>query len=199
LLERATWQDTNIRGNQDTAANFFKPQGYKSADYIPLLIETLHDHRKEIARLTIVKGKNGDLSGNFFKSQGYKPADYEGYMNGLDFTQPVFTETINRGKTLWQFQVPGGRQGMRYSPTPDVVPGQLGINPLGQIYKTETIVPKIVNVYQSTEKVTLLRSTSAPVLDTWSVSSQPYNAIGGARRMTSGQRELFKLITPGAL
>ncbi|WP_243055713.1 MULTISPECIES: polymorphic toxin type 46 domain-containing protein [Pseudomonas] len=54
-------------------------------------------------------------------------------------------------------------------------------------------------VYQSTEKVTLLRSTSAPVLDTWSVPSQPYNAIGGARQMTSGQRELFKLITPGAL
>lgn len=142
---------------------------------------------------------NQETAVNFFKSQGYKPADYEGYMNGLDFTQPVFTETINRGKTLWQFQVPGGRQGMWYSPTPDVVPGQLGINPLGQIYKTETIVPKIVNVYQSTEKVTLLRSTSAPVLDTWSVPSQPYNAIGGARQMTSGQRELFKLITPGAL
>ncbi|WP_330507982.1 polymorphic toxin type 46 domain-containing protein [Pseudomonas putida] len=35
MLERATWQDTNIRGNQDTAANFFKSQGYKSADYIP--------------------------------------------------------------------------------------------------------------------------------------------------------------------
>ncbi|MFG0862669.1 polymorphic toxin type 46 domain-containing protein [Pseudomonas sp. CJQ_13] len=63
LLERATWQYTNIRGNQDTAANFFKSQGYKSADYIPLLIEPLHDHRKEIARLTIVKGTNGDLSG----------------------------------------------------------------------------------------------------------------------------------------
>ncbi|MFK3814998.1 polymorphic toxin type 46 domain-containing protein [Pseudomonas sp. NPDC089407] len=38
-----------------------------------------------------------------------------------------------------------------------------------------------------------------PVLDTWSVPSQPYNAIGGARQMTCGQRELFKLLTPGAL
>ncbi|MBP1127139.1 MULTISPECIES: polymorphic toxin type 46 domain-containing protein [Pseudomonas] len=140
---------------------------------------------------------NQETAANFFKSQGYKPADYEGYMNGLDFTKPVSVETINSGKKLWQFQVPGGRQGMWYSPTPDIVPSQLGINPLGQIYKTETVVPKIVNVYQTTEKVTLLRSTSAPVLDNWSVPSQPFDAIGGARQMTSGQRELFKLITPG--
>ncbi|AZF13698.1 hypothetical protein C4J92_0181 [Pseudomonas sp. R3-18-08] len=140
---------------------------------------------------------NQETAANFFKSQGYKPADYEGYMNGLDFTKPVSVETINSGKKLWQFQVPGGRQGMWYSPTPDIVPSQLGINPLGQIYKTETVVPKIVNVYQTTDKVTLLRSTSAPVLDTWSVPSQPFDAIGGARQMTSGQRELFKLITPG--
>ncbi|MFC6337565.1 hypothetical protein GIR22_23650 [Pseudomonas sp. CCM 7891] len=154
-------------------------------------------------------GRTGDLvqdinirgsqetAANFFKSQGYKPADYEGYMNGLDFTKPVSVETINSSKKLWQFQVPGGRQGMWYSPTPDIVPSQLGINPLGQIYKTETVVPKIVNVYQTTDKVTLLRSTSAPVLDNWSVPSQPFDAIGGARQMTSGQRELFKLITPG--
>nr|WP_310505395.1 MULTISPECIES: polymorphic toxin type 46 domain-containing protein [Pseudomonas] len=51
------------RDNQDIPANFFKSQGYKSADYIPLFIETLHGHRKEVARLTIVKGTNGDLSG----------------------------------------------------------------------------------------------------------------------------------------
>ncbi|WP_346830271.1 polymorphic toxin type 46 domain-containing protein [Pseudomonas abietaniphila] len=140
---------------------------------------------------------NRETAVNFFESQGYAAKDYEGYMNGLDFTKPVSVETINRGKTLWQYQVPGGRQGMWYSPTPDIIPSQLGINPLGQIYKTDIVVPKIVNVYQSTEKVTLLRSTSAPVLDTWSVPSQPFDAIGGARQMTTGQKELFKLISPG--
>ncbi|MFJ3485586.1 polymorphic toxin type 46 domain-containing protein [Pseudomonas sp. NPDC090202] len=140
---------------------------------------------------------NRETAARFFESQGYKPADYEGYMNGLDFSKPVSVETINSGKKLWQFQVPGGRQGMWYSPTPDVVPGQLGINPLGQIYKTETVVPKIINVYETTDKVTLLRSTSAPVMDTWSVPSQPFDAIGGARQMTSGQRDLFKLIGTG--
>ncbi|WP_409280304.1 polymorphic toxin type 46 domain-containing protein [Pseudomonas sp. KCJK8751] len=29
----------------------------------------------------------------------------------------------NRGKTLWQFQVPGGRQSMWYSPTWPSAPG----------------------------------------------------------------------------
>jgi hypothetical protein len=140
---------------------------------------------------------NQETATNFFKSQGYKPADYEGYMNGLDFSKPVTVETINRGKTLWQYQVPGGRQGMWYSPTPNVVPSQLGINPLGQIYKTDIVVPKVLNAYQTTEKVVLLRSTSFPALDTWSVPTQPMNTIGGARQMTSGLKESFKLITSG--
>ncbi|VVN70006.1 polymorphic toxin type 46 domain-containing protein [Pseudomonas fluorescens] len=140
---------------------------------------------------------NKKTAENFFQSQGYKPEDYRSYMRGLDFSEPVRVETINSGKKLWQYQVPGGRQGIWYSPTPDIVPSQLGINPLGQIYKTETVVPKIVNVYQTTEKISVLRSTSAPVTDTWSVPPQPFDAIGGARQITSGQKELFKLINSG--
>jgi len=140
---------------------------------------------------------NQETAENFFKSEGYKPADYENHMNGLDFSQPVYVETINRGKKLWQYQVPEGRQGIWYSPTPEVVPSQLGINPLGEIYKTKTVVPKVINSYQTTEKVTLLRSTSAPIMDTWSVPSKPFPATGGARQMTSGQKDLFNLITPG--
>ncbi|MNJ59788.1 hypothetical protein D3C77_554870 [compost metagenome] len=106
-------------------------------------------------------------------------------------------ETINAGKNLWQYQVPGGRQGMWYSPTPDVAPTQLGINPLGVIYNTETVVPKIVNTYQTTEKITILRSISAPALDNWSVPSQPLQTTGGARQMTSDQMNIFKLISSG--
>ena len=140
---------------------------------------------------------NQNTATEFFKSQGYAASDYESYLNGIDFTQPVYVETINKGKTLWQYQVPGGRQGMWYSPTPNVIPTQLGINPLGQIYKTETVVPKIINVYRSTDKATLLRSTSFPALDTWSVPRQPFQTIGGARQMTTGQKELFELISPG--
>ncbi|QQQ50453.1 hypothetical protein JJQ97_24620 [Pseudomonas syringae] len=140
---------------------------------------------------------NRETAVDFFKSQGLKPVDYEKYMSGLDFTKPVYVETINRGKNLWQYQVPDGVQGVWFSPTPNVAPGQLGINPLGKIYKTEIVVPKVLNIYQSTDKVTLLRSTSAPVVDTWSIRHQPYDAIGGARQMTALQKELFKLIAPG--
>lgn len=140
---------------------------------------------------------NRNTATEFFKSQGYAPNDYESYLNGIDFTKPVYVETVNKGKTLWQYQVPGGRQGMWYSPTPNVIPTQLGINPLGQIYKTETVVPKVINIYRSTDKATLLRSTSFPALDTWSVPPQPFQTIGGARQMTTGQKELFELINQG--
>lgn len=98
-------------------------------------------------------------------------------MNGLGFTQPADTETINRGNTLWQFQVPGDVQGMWYSPTPNVLPTQLGID--------------------TTERVSVLRSISAPALDDWFVKVQPFQTLGRARQMTSTEKSLFKLVSPG--
>lgn len=98
-------------------------------------------------------------------------------MNGLGFTQPADTETINSGNTLWQFQVPGDVQGMWYSPTPNVLPTQLGI--------------------ETTERVSVLRSISAPALDDWFVKVQPFQTLGRARQMTSTEKSLFKLVSPG--
>ena len=105
------------------------------------------------------------------------PENYRGYMNGLDFSQPVSIETFDVGKKLWQFQVPGGVQGMWYSPTPNVLPTQLGI--------------------ETTERVSVLRSISAPALDDWFVKVQPFQTLGRARQMTSTEKSLFKLVSPG--
>jgi hypothetical protein len=136
------------------------------------------------------------IATDFFQSQGATEKQIKSYMNGLDFSQPVRVETLNAGKKLWQYQVPGGRQGIWYSPTPNVAPTELGINPLGTIYKTDIVVPKVLNVYQTTTKVDVLRSTSAPALDIWS-TSEAVPTLGGARQITTGQNELFKLMNPG--
>lgn len=139
---------------------------------------------------------NKAKAASYFESQGMLPENYRGYMNGLDFSQPVSIETFNAGKKLWQFQVPGGVQGMWYSPTPDVLPTQLGINPIGTLYKTETLATKVVKVYETTEKVSVLRSISAPALDDWSVKAQPFQTLGGARQITSTEKSFFKLVSP---
>lgn len=88
---------------------------------------------------------------------------------------------------------------MWYSLTPNVKPTELGINPNALMYKTNYEAQRVLNIYQSTEKVTVLRSTAAPILDKFSIPKEPYDAIGGARQLTSDQRELFKLIDSGEL
>ena len=139
---------------------------------------------------------NRETALNWFNSQGFGEKNIRSYMNGLDFSEPVWVETINSGKKLWQYQVPGGVQKIWYSPTPSVAPTQLGINPFGTIYKTDIVMPRIRDVYQTTGKVSVLRSTSAPALDTWS-TSEPFQTLGGARQITTGQNGLFKLISFG--
>ncbi|WP_082056709.1 polymorphic toxin type 46 domain-containing protein [Pseudomonas sp. 10-1B] len=42
-----------------------------------------------------------------------------------------------------------------------------------------------------------LRSISAPPLDDWFVKVQPFQALGRARQMTSTEKSLFKLVSPG--
>jgi hypothetical protein len=139
---------------------------------------------------------NRETALNFLTSQGFAEKNIRSYMNGLNFSEPVWVETINSSKKLWQYQVPGGLQGIWYSPTPSIRPTQLGINPLGTIYKTDIVVPKIKNIYRTTDKVSVLRSTSAPALDTWS-TSEPFQTLGGGRQITTGQNSLFKLIESG--
>ncbi|RMM90791.1 polymorphic toxin type 46 domain-containing protein [Pseudomonas savastanoi] len=143
--------------------------------------------------------ENKEIASRYFESRGFTEEHYKPYMEGIDFTKPVTLETINSGKKLWQFQVPGGRQGMWYSLTPNVKPTELGINPNALMYKTNYEAQRVLNIYQSTEKVTVLRSTAAPILDKFSIPKEPYDAIGGARQLTSDQRELFKLIDSGEL
>ncbi|KPX75906.1 polymorphic toxin type 46 domain-containing protein [Pseudomonas syringae group genomosp. 3] len=138
--------------------------------------------------------QNKETAAKYFESRGFTEEHYTPYLEGIDFTKPVTLEKINSGKKLWQFQVPGGRQGMWYSLTPNVKPAELGINPNSLIYKTNYEAQRVLNIYQSTEKVTVLRSTAAPILDKFSIPHKPYDAIGGARQLTSDQRELFKLI-----
>jgi len=48
--------------------------------------------------------------------------------------------------------------------------------------------------HATTESVTMLRSTSAPVSDFWSVRGQSYPTIGGASQLFSTQKPAFVVI-----
>jgi hypothetical protein len=112
-------------------------------------------------------------------------------MMGIDFSQPVEIQTLNSSKSLWQYQAPGAPQGDWYSFTPDATPSELGISPYGVNRADQAIQPKILNMYETSQPVSVLRSTSAAVEDKWSVPGQSYPAIGGARQIYSPQKQAF--------
>lgn len=136
---------------------------------------------------------NKEQARNWLESKGFTPQQIRDFDNGIDYTNRVSVETINRNKTLYQNQVPGGRQGNWYALREDVKPTELGINPKGTIYGTDQVVDKIAKPYVSQQKVEMLRSTSLPALDTWSVKDVPYQTKGGAIQMLSSEKDIFKV------
>lgn len=80
--------------------------------------------------------------------------------------------------------------------SPSVEPTQLGISPYGFNRAAQSVEPKVLNNYVTTEPVNVLRSTSAAVDDFWSVSGQSYPTTGGATQLFSPQKQPFILI-PG--
>ncbi|MBT1532914.1 polymorphic toxin type 46 domain-containing protein [Enterobacter cloacae] len=136
---------------------------------------------------------NKEQARNWLESKGFTPQQIRDFDNGIDYTNRVSVETINRNKTLYQNQVPGGRQGNWYALREDVKPTELGINPKGTIYGTDQVVDKIAKPYVSQQKVEMLRSTSLPALDTWSVKDGPYQTKGGAIQMLSSEKDIFKV------
>jgi hypothetical protein len=139
---------------------------------------------------------NQEVATNFFRSQGLAEADANALMNGIDFTRPVTVETLGPGKMLWQYQPPGAPQGNWYSFSPSVTPSELGINPYGVNRAAQSVELKLLNEYSTTRPVSVLRSTSAPVIDYWSVTGQQYQTIGGARQLFSTQKPLFIPVQP---
>ncbi|MGK4356251.1 polymorphic toxin type 46 domain-containing protein [Enterobacter cloacae] len=136
---------------------------------------------------------NKEQARNWLESKGFTPQQIRDFDNGIDYTNRVSVETINRNKILYQNQVPGGRQGNWYALREDVKPTELGINPKGTIYGTDQVVDKIAKPYVSQQKVEMLRSTSLPALDTWSVKDVPYQTKGGAIQMLSSEKDIFKV------
>ncbi|WP_186457141.1 polymorphic toxin type 46 domain-containing protein [Nitrospirillum amazonense] len=137
-----------------------------------------------------IRGRQ-ETATNFFKAQGVPEQNISSYMTGIDFTKPVDVQTLNSGKTLYQYQTPGAPQGNWYSPNPSVQPTELGISPLGFNRATQTIEPKVLNTYTTTQPVSVLRSTSAAVDDFWSVKGQSFPTEGGATQLFSTQKSAF--------
>ncbi|WP_256592732.1 polymorphic toxin type 46 domain-containing protein [Pseudomonas sp. 43NM1] len=88
----------------------------------------------------------------FYRTQGFEETNIPGHLSGIDFNQPVNVETLNRGKTVYQFQSPGAPQGNYYSLNPATSPSMLGIGPLEDNRATCTVELKLQGIYRRPEK-----------------------------------------------
>ena len=108
------------------------------------------------------------IANDFYKSAGWADDRIADHVRGIDFTKPVETVTIPKETEVVQWQRPGKPTGNYFAP-PGTQASELGIYPGGRDPIT----------YVTNRDVTVLRSTAKDVVDTWSVSGQPYQTQGG--------------------
>jgi hypothetical protein len=129
---------------------------------------------------------------NFYKSQGFDEVDIPSHLNGIDFTQPVNVITLNKGKSLFQYQTRGAPQGNYYTLSENTLPTHLGISPNGFNRELQMVEPKMRNKYITTRKVAVLKSKAEKIVDFWSVKGESYVTEGGGRQLFSANKNAFK-------
>jgi len=134
-----------------------------------------------------IRGRQ-EVATNFFRSQGIADDSISSYLTGYDFTQPVEVRSVGAGKTLWQYQTAGAPQGNWYTFDPGTLPTELGINPSGFNRATQTVEPKLLNMYTTTDSFDVLWGKSAAVNDFWSVKGQPFMTTGGGTQMFTNNK-----------
>jgi len=135
-----------------------------------------------------------DQAWNFYKEQGMAEYRISNHLKGIDFAKPLEVVTISKGTVMQQYQVKGGPQGDYYADS-GTTADSLGINPDGEVRSKDgkplEVVQKDANLYVANKDVQVLKSTSAEIDDTWSVTGKPYHAGGGGTQFFTTNRGAF--------
>jgi hypothetical protein len=105
---------------------------------------------------------------SFYESAGWSDARISSHLAGIDFSRPVDVISLSGGEALVQHMAPGSRVGNYFAPA-GTSASMLGINPAGRVSVS----------FSPNTRVPVLRSTAAPIVDTWTVPQAPFNASGG--------------------
>ena len=127
----------------------------------------------------------------YYKQAGWDNAKIAGHLQGIDFSKPVELVELPAGKTAGQLQANPAWKG-NYFAEPGTDATKLGINPQGKL-PDGIVVDKTETIYSTIEQTTVLRSSAAPVKDTWSVPEAPYQTEGGAAQYFHFNKDIFQL------
>lgn len=159
----------DVAGNSGVraAGNGAAPTSASAGDGVKILSGQEIADRQQLAR-------------SFYSDLGWPAARIDSHVAGIDFNEPVVVETLLPGTVVGQWQMPGGKVGNYFAPL-GTEASQLGINPAGRVLGT----------YSPSEPVKVLRSTAAPIIDTWTVPGKPYSAQGGGTQFFTGKPSIF--------
>ncbi|MCC7373195.1 MAG: hypothetical protein IT581_00965 [Verrucomicrobiales bacterium] len=121
-------------------------------------------------------------------------AEIESKINGVDLTKPVTVVKIPpeglgpKGNQLVQWQTPG-RTGEWFTDNPNTTPNQLGISAKTFDSSTGKVVPRerVVLEVPPGQEVRGIKSTAAPIEDTWSLKNTPVKTDGGGSQIVIGR------------
>lgn len=131
------------------------------------------------------------IADGFYRRQGFDPDEIPAHTAGIDFEKPVEVITLKKGTVVEQWQAPGGGQGNYYA-VPPSRPTQLGIAPQAAQRQTGVLVDRVPTRYVLAEDVEVLRSTAAPIGDTWSVPGKTIATKGGGTQMFTAAKHAFR-------
>jgi Bacterial toxin 46 len=118
------------------------------------------------------------LAEDFYREKGFSDDSIKEHLKGIDFEKPVDVVTLKSGTEVIQYQVPGSKQGNYYT-LPGTEPDAVGIAGQAKDRATGAIVDKVGTPHVVTGDVEVLRSTSAPIKDTWSIPGKDIQTNGG--------------------
>lgn len=162
--------------------------GRLSADRTPSYQQYLFErhHRTGNLNLDITARGRREMVQNYFEKQGLDPQKIKQHMNGIDFTKDVDLFPLNPNQQVLQWQAPGKSVGNYFAPMGSE-PHELGINPFGR---------KML-IYSPKKRTTVLRSSSAEIIDGWTQPSKPFRAKGGEIQYYTADPSQFTDIKPG--
>jgi hypothetical protein len=119
----------------------------------------------------------------YLSAAGIDEARFLEQARGIDFSESVEVVKVAKGTTLYQWVQPGRGAGRYFSYDP-LTPEMLGIYAGARQLKRFVV----------TEDVSVLRSTAAPMLDTWTVPGQSYPVPGRGTQLFANKPQVIELV-----
>jgi hypothetical protein len=133
------------------------------------------------------------VASHFYENHGFDPDTIPAHLEGVDLNKPVEIVKLKEGTKLKQLQIPGAPQGNYYTNI-DTPADKLGISLEVKHKETGEIIERIEGGYIVKRDTDALSSTTADILDNWSIPGRNFITKGGGNQYFSTDKVSIRSI-----